>query len=564
MSSDKNEIRNKEGEAILKSVQEGKNVVIVAGPGTGKTHNFKLILEKDKNPGRENIVMTFINPLVDDLNEELSHLATVKTFDKFIKDLCESKLSLLKDHKYRLGLNGIISEDHFLISDAELKSKPFKESQRFIDNLLLDINIDEKIENFLQERNDFYRSIDSTTLKYKLLKHLENTKLDEKYNIIIIDEFQDFNKLEAEIIIKHLTKVGKLVLAGDDDQVLFSFKGSNPDSIRELFNEKNEEFDSKTLSYCSRCPYGVVEFANKVIKYGKDKSVFCASRCDKDFIPFNEKESESVKKIEIEEGKYFKIEEILKEIEDKKAKVLILFPFQAGKSTALKLYKYLTGRGFEISLDKKDDFGIIFEALDTLIEDPDSNYGWRLIIGWLYKDKKEENKNKLRLREIIRYSYKYNKSIKQSLSDKDPEKITLVKNAILAFQKIKTTKIKNDGELVGNQDALLELLNNPLGKVSKTEYREGKIKDIKKKYFKSKLNNSLEIKMCSISKSKGLAADYVFIFPYLSKYLNKNEEEGLFNILVAITRARKKLFLVTPQENKQHKQYDSPRKKLEK
>ena len=55
--------------------------VIVAGPGTGKTTTFEAILKQSGS--KNNLVLTFINRLVNDLNCRLSNYAKVNTLHKF-------------------------------------------------------------------------------------------------------------------------------------------------------------------------------------------------------------------------------------------------------------------------------------------------------------------------------------------------------------------------------------------------------------------------------------------------------------------------------------------------
>ena len=43
-----------------------------------------------------------------------------------------------------------------------------------------------------------------------------------------------------------------MVIAGDDDQSLYSFKNANPQEIRD--KHKSEEYTSFELPFCSRCP----------------------------------------------------------------------------------------------------------------------------------------------------------------------------------------------------------------------------------------------------------------------------------------------------------------------
>ena len=69
-------------DAVMES--QSRKKLIVAGPGTGKSYLFRTYLER--NPGT-NVVLTFINSLVADLDKDLSEFAVVRTFHSYCKSL---------------------------------------------------------------------------------------------------------------------------------------------------------------------------------------------------------------------------------------------------------------------------------------------------------------------------------------------------------------------------------------------------------------------------------------------------------------------------------------------
>ena len=56
--------------------------LIVAGPGTGKTRTFKVLLERKGTPS---LALTFINALAADLGEKLGDLAETRTFHGYCR-----------------------------------------------------------------------------------------------------------------------------------------------------------------------------------------------------------------------------------------------------------------------------------------------------------------------------------------------------------------------------------------------------------------------------------------------------------------------------------------------
>ena len=73
--------RKEHVDAVLNSTSS-KNIV-VAGPGTGKTYLFKMILE-----GKEDtLTLSFVNALVEDLSLELCGISDVKTLHGFARGI---------------------------------------------------------------------------------------------------------------------------------------------------------------------------------------------------------------------------------------------------------------------------------------------------------------------------------------------------------------------------------------------------------------------------------------------------------------------------------------------
>ncbi|MDE0243366.1 MAG: UvrD-helicase domain-containing protein [Candidatus Kaiserbacteria bacterium] len=521
MTSDKEKHRKEYTDKILSSNSNKK--VVVAGPGTGKTFTFNEYLKKVGGDRESKVVMTFINPLVDDLHSDLGDMAIVRTFDSFIKEECEKNSLIKEGERYFLGANEVIKEDYEHVYGEE---KNFS-------HLFNTLDIKEEsqdVQGFVATQNRFYKFVDPSVIKYRLNEwYNKNPDKAPRYDLVIIDEFQDFNNLEAEIITGHLSE--NILLAGDDDQVLFEFKGSSPDCIRGLFNEKND-YESFTLPYCSRCPTSVVHFVNKIIQHGKSVGVLPENRCDKEYLPFKEEENESVVFIQYAEGLKFPIERELKNIKERGASVLILYPYSA-KQEAEKLYDYLTLRGFRINRKKEGQEKKLFEALDILSNDQESNLGWRIVLQFLLKG--EEKK-------VVERCYGEKKDIFDVVDEECKNKVLDMIAVIKNFNSSKNLCKE------GQKDLLLEVLEIKAGEVSKTGDRKEKVKNLKKKYLRSKLNNTLSIEMCNVGNSKGLSADYVFIYPFSKQYFKLQEPKDVYNIIVALTRTKKKLLIFEPED----------------
>jgi hypothetical protein len=65
---------------------DARKKLVVAGPGTGKTHNFKRVLERSGG----GLAITFIRALAEDLKRDLGDLAQVNTFHGYCKHLAHN------------------------------------------------------------------------------------------------------------------------------------------------------------------------------------------------------------------------------------------------------------------------------------------------------------------------------------------------------------------------------------------------------------------------------------------------------------------------------------------
>jgi hypothetical protein len=107
-----------------------------------------------------------------------------------------------------------------------------------------------------------------------------------------VDEYQDFSEMETSFI-QLLAETNKVLIAGDDDQALYRFKGADPEFIREL--ARGDDYERFQLPYCSRCPDVVVSAVNSVIEEAIANGNL-GGRLNKDFecfVPDKEADSEA-------------------------------------------------------------------------------------------------------------------------------------------------------------------------------------------------------------------------------------------------------------------------------
>ena len=82
------------------------------------------------------------------------------------------------------------------------------------------------------------------------------------------DEVQDFTRLELKVIHQWIDHMDMAILAGDDDQAIYGFKGADPEAFIELDDSKSNTI---VLSKSWRIPRAIHKFVEKWIKKVKKR-----------------------------------------------------------------------------------------------------------------------------------------------------------------------------------------------------------------------------------------------------------------------------------------------------
>lgn len=89
-----------------------------------------------------------------------------------------------------------------------------------------------------------------------------------KFRYILVDEFQDINMLQYEVLKLLALPENNLFIVGDDDQSIYSFRGSKPEYMLE-FDTVYPDAKRVLLGVNYRCQANVIEAAGKLIAHNK-------------------------------------------------------------------------------------------------------------------------------------------------------------------------------------------------------------------------------------------------------------------------------------------------------
>ncbi len=249
-------------EAILRSGAPKK--VIVAGPGTGKTSLFRELLEQRRAGKDRTLILTFTSSLKDELEKDLGHLAQVFTFHGYCRHLLHRigglRRGLSEHFRYFPALVTLIKRDWEVAREGE--------APQFV-RLMREAAQGNEL-NFYVGRADYYDAVSFDDSEYRVWCRLvEQPELVSEYDLVLVDEYQDFNLLEA-LLIDLLAKRSAMLIAGDDDQALYvNLRAPSPRFIRELW--AGGEYECFGLPYCMRCTAPIIGAVDDIVRRAQER-----------------------------------------------------------------------------------------------------------------------------------------------------------------------------------------------------------------------------------------------------------------------------------------------------
>jgi DNA helicase-2/ATP-dependent DNA helicase PcrA len=258
-------------QAIVDATED--NILVVACPGSGKTHTLisryvKMVLTNKIKP-EETLLITFtkkagmemLNRLSNILPSKLpKHVGSLHGFSyKVLQEVNDINYSVLDEKDVKEYLKDLMSDNthmkHLEEGEIELiKSKVHAIVDMASTSYPFDIKPSLKkhnLEKYYKEFNHIVRSyqakkkkenlVDFNDLMLLFCKYLDDKKSEEFRNnikYIFFDEYQDVNMIQ-NYILKKLAEKSQVMVVGDDAQAIYAFRGS---SVQYILNF-NKEFD---------------------------------------------------------------------------------------------------------------------------------------------------------------------------------------------------------------------------------------------------------------------------------------------------------------------------------
>jgi len=292
-------------EAQVKAINHGTGpMLVLAGPGSGKTAVITrrvLKLVKDGVAPGNILVITFTKAAAKEMEERFLHLKKEEgplasgqvNFGTF-----HAVFFKILKYAYNFNASNIISEESSYQLLSELVHRldvEIEDEKEFIEGIRTEISKikSERIDiktyysmNCPEEQFQMLYKAYHDTLRKKKLIDFDDILLfchdllkerpdilrtwQDKYRYILIDEFQDINRIQYEIVRMLAKPQDNLFIVGDDDQSIYQFRGARPE-IMLNFRRDYPSAEQVLLNYNYRSQAEIVKTAQRLIAHNKKR-----------------------------------------------------------------------------------------------------------------------------------------------------------------------------------------------------------------------------------------------------------------------------------------------------
>lgn len=267
---------------------------VFAGPGSGKTTVLTrrvLYLLEQGIPANQLMLVTFTRAAAREMRERLEQVMPTRTRELavgtfhslFLQMLRESGCNvppLMGQAEQTAVMRDLLAERE-LPTDEETVSTYLNQIGLCKNNGILPARLRvEKQKNILfrdlymayesmkSERgmwdyDDILLAVHACCRQSEWLSHWQT-----KFQHILVDEFQDINRVQYEILVKLAAKHRHLFVVGDDDQSIYGFRGSDPKFMLEL-NKDFPELTRIILSVNYRSTEELIQASEQLIRHNR-------------------------------------------------------------------------------------------------------------------------------------------------------------------------------------------------------------------------------------------------------------------------------------------------------
>jgi superfamily I DNA/RNA helicase len=569
-SADRFSFRNENADAI--SQFEGAKILIVSGPGTGKSTIFlKRITNWLKAHKDSQVVVTsFVRKLVADLQRDIANCSDLSK---------EQKGQITASTLHKLA-RSIVEKNH------GTKRWPFKPHFRVIapswkqivweDVVATQTSVD--IEEYswndfavqlhqrqFEESDDWKKLIEGygTICKFynaagfdDLIIRAESA-LTESPGLVeaiffIVDEYQDFNLAEQAFIVKLVENCTGHLVVGDDEQVLYeNLKSGTPSLIRELYS-LDTTYAKAMLPFCGRSSFHITTAADHFINDLKE-----AESIKKIYLPLQTEDENPKVQVIACATPATAVGYILKFLKDNQAEIderrdkllsseakdaflLILTPQKSlkffGKEAPLPLLDAISAYRPEDRSLSEDYYRIL--AYYSVARFPSDNFTFRKVLYYENVDEEETHATLASAIENCVDLCDFDSNVTKEVLDKCYKVLEILESGAGTEEIVERIQehvwISNPSEVVRNIDSNSIVKGDNVSLILQDD-EEAELENLE-------ITSMAAVELMSIIGAKGLSADHVILVGFDNVNMNYITPNAFY---VAITRPRKSLHLLT-------------------
>jgi len=276
-------------------------IMAVAGAGSGKTrvltNKIAYLIQEIGVPPASILAITFTNRAAEEMRTRVFKLVDVPLKGIWISTFHAMGAKILRYDIHHLGYDPdfqiIDDDDSAIITKNILKEHGYDikhYSPGGIAGLIEKIkgrpqilaSLSEPIKSVMEEVYPAYvkylkqnNLVDFQDLLVLVLELFHNypevlKKYQDWFQYVLVDEFQDTNDLQYEIVYLLAREHKNLFIVGDEDQSIYSFRGSNIENIRKFMRDF-PKYHKVVLNQNYRSRTNILNAANSVITNNKNR-----------------------------------------------------------------------------------------------------------------------------------------------------------------------------------------------------------------------------------------------------------------------------------------------------
>ena len=274
-------------------------LMVLAGAGTGKTrvlvHRIAHLVDTGCDP-RGVLAVTFTNKAAGEMRHRLRALLGSRADAMWIGTFHATCARLLRKHGEAVGLTRsfvIFDDDDQMklvekllketglddqVSARTILSRFDRAKNRGVDPVAAKTgafdDVVEKIYPMYQAQLAKENAVDFNDLLLKVLdlfKHEDTRRiLEVKFSHVLVDEFQDTNRVQYDLVSRFAEATRNLTVVGDDDQSIYAWRGAEPRNLLDF----DRDFADATvikLEHNYRSTQMILDAANGIIRHNHDR-----------------------------------------------------------------------------------------------------------------------------------------------------------------------------------------------------------------------------------------------------------------------------------------------------